>query len=289
MSAFPWGALISAGSSLLGGLIGKDSSEKAQEAATNNAIMQADLQREFAKNSIRWRVEDAKSAGIHPLAALGNPGISYAPVSVGGGADMSMANAVASAGQDIGRAVNATRTQDERDTAYLDQVRAMQLEAGRLDNEIKRTELQSRIGRLYQTSSPPMPGPDYPIPGQPQSGKLFKNKPGDLTTTAPGKPDKEPFANPDVGYSRTSTGYAPVPGKETKERMEDMGWMITLPWVFRNLVLPTLQQDLNPPRLPPPGTKWWYNAIRQQYELRDVPGPPRHGSQRFRSYTPHNN
>lgn len=34
---------------------------------------QADIAREFAQNSVLWRVQDAERAGIHPLAALGMP------------------------------------------------------------------------------------------------------------------------------------------------------------------------------------------------------------------------
>lgn len=41
-------------------------------------------QREFAKHGIRWRVEDAIAAGIHPLAALGVNTASGSPVSIGG-------------------------------------------------------------------------------------------------------------------------------------------------------------------------------------------------------------
>ncbi len=48
------------------------------------AQRQEDLQREFAQNSIQWRVNDAKKAGIHPVAALGSQGISYNPSYVGG-------------------------------------------------------------------------------------------------------------------------------------------------------------------------------------------------------------
>ncbi len=48
------------------------------------AQRQEDMQREFAQNSIQWRVNDAKKAGIHPVAALGSQGISYNPSYVGG-------------------------------------------------------------------------------------------------------------------------------------------------------------------------------------------------------------
>ena len=49
------------------------------------ADKQANLQKEFAQNSIQWRTADAKKAGIHPVAALGSQGISYNPSYVGDG------------------------------------------------------------------------------------------------------------------------------------------------------------------------------------------------------------
>lgn len=38
-------------------------------------------QKEFAQNSIQWKTQDAKNAGIHPLYALGNNATSYTPSS----------------------------------------------------------------------------------------------------------------------------------------------------------------------------------------------------------------
>lgn len=78
-------ALIGAGSSLLGGLFGR-----------SEAKAQAKQQKEFAQNSIQWRVADAKKAGIHPLAALGASSSAYTPVSSGFGDSVSQAgNAIA--------------------------------------------------------------------------------------------------------------------------------------------------------------------------------------------------
>lgn len=51
-----------------------------QEANEKNAA----LQKEFAQNSLQWKVADAKKAGIHPLAALGASGYSASPSFVGG-------------------------------------------------------------------------------------------------------------------------------------------------------------------------------------------------------------
>lgn len=61
----------------IGGLMNMNNQNKLAERQEN-------LQREFAQNSIQWRVNDAKKAGIHPLAALGSQGISYNPSYVGG-------------------------------------------------------------------------------------------------------------------------------------------------------------------------------------------------------------
>lgn len=83
MGAFPWGAIATAGSSILGGLFGKS------EASKNRAMQ---------RNFIQMRVADAKKAGIHPLAALGASGGAQ---SVHSG----MGDAVASAGAAIGKSI----------------------------------------------------------------------------------------------------------------------------------------------------------------------------------------
>lgn len=74
------GAAVSAGSQLLGGLLGDKGAKKANAAAAEAARRQEALQREFAQNSIQWRVEDAKKAGIHPLYAIGAQSAQYSPV-----------------------------------------------------------------------------------------------------------------------------------------------------------------------------------------------------------------
>ncbi|AXL14959.1 DNA pilot protein [Microviridae sp.] len=64
-SAPAWlGGALGAAGSVLGGLFG---SKGQSDANAQNAA----LQREFAKNGIRWRVADAKKAGIHKMYAVG--------------------------------------------------------------------------------------------------------------------------------------------------------------------------------------------------------------------------
>lgn len=121
-----FGALVSAGAHIAGGLLGKSSaSRSARDQAQFNhdvlhsAVQDREMQREFAQHGIRWKVEDAKAAGLHPLFALGGVPQSYSPVtslSPGGAPQYGndMGEALSRAGQDIGRAISAQETPEQR-------------------------------------------------------------------------------------------------------------------------------------------------------------------------------
>lgn len=136
------GPLIGAAGSLLGGLFG-------QSAQNRNAERNIALQKQFAQEGIQWKVEDAKKAGVHPLYALGANTTSYQPVSVGD----SIGPALADMGQDLGRAVTATRGPDDR--MYDAKVKALDLQHMELRNEL----MASEIARNYQ----PSVGPGIPV------------------------------------------------------------------------------------------------------------------------------
>lgn len=263
------GPLLSAGTTILGGLLGKKSADDAREASLQLAARNEALQREFAQNGIQWRVEDAKKAGIHPIYALGGAGASFSPVSANFTADTSLPNALASAGQDIGRAIHATRTQKDRVGAISTTAAKLQLEGLNLDNDLKRVEIASKTGRLRQGQvGPPNPvGNNYLIPGQTESGEV-KPKPLEVAPGAKHAPHMEGGAITDVGQSRTNDGWAPVPSKDVKERIEDNIFQEALHF-YRNNVLPSLGQNLSPPFEAPKGKQWWYNTLRQEYQLLD--------------------
>lgn len=103
MNPVTMGSLIGAGGNLAGALLGSS------DAAKNRA-----LQKQFAQYGIRWRVEDAKAAGLHPLYALGAQIPSYSPVHSEAPAQL------AEMGQNIGRAVQATQTARERERSQLE-------------------------------------------------------------------------------------------------------------------------------------------------------------------------
>lgn len=267
------GPLISAGANIIGGLFNSASADKARDQAERHAQQQAANQREFAQQGLTWKIDDAirNAEKVHPIYSLGSAGASYSPVSASFTADNSMGNAVASAGQDIGRAVSATATKDQRADAFTKASQALALEKGGLENELLRAELASKNGRLRATPNPPFPAPGanhFNIPGQVQSGDPYvKSKPLEVAPGAPGQPQSEGGAVTDVGYARTATGWAPVPSKDVKERMEDNIFQEANHFM-RNNIFPTLGINLAPPPFAaPPGQAWVFNPLKQEYQL----------------------
>lgn len=108
------------------------------------AKKQAQNQVKFAKNAIQWKVEDAKKAGVHPLAALGATTQGYSPVSQSIG-DFSQA------GQSLGRALDAHMSTGERHIAQL------AVEKAGLENEYLRAQIASVRSRIAQTPIPAAP------------------------------------------------------------------------------------------------------------------------------------
>lgn len=150
-------------------------------ASKNASKRNAAMQREFAQQGIRWKVADAKAAGIHPLYALGASTTSFSPSYVG--ADYSgLGRGLGEMGQDISRAVNATRTEDERREAEAsafmlnavrnsdsrvalaeEKVKQDRAWALRMQNaELQNTLLASQIMRINHAPNPSFPSADTP-------------------------------------------------------------------------------------------------------------------------------
>lgn len=238
------GGAIGAVGNVLGGLFGKSAADK-----------QTAMQKEFAQNGIQWRVRDATKAGIHPLYALGAQVTPYSPVQVG---DMGLS----AAGQDLSRAYMATRTEGQKVDLFTKQSQALQLQRLGLENEL----LAAQIKKTNQPSDQaPFPGSSYMIPGQTQSGVVSVPM---QQTVAGIAPNREPAPIRDVGYAYTNSGYAPVPSKDVKDRIED-NFMAEMQWFLRNNVLPSFGVNKSPPYKAPPGKYWAFNPARQEYQLVD--------------------
>lgn len=105
------------------------------------AAKQYDHQKEFAQNSIQWRVNDAKKAGIHPLYALGSQGISYAPSSFSSMPDTSLSDV----GQAVGSAVSSFAGQKQAKELHELQKASMieDIRGKQLANELSSKQLMN--------------------------------------------------------------------------------------------------------------------------------------------------
>jgi len=169
------GDVVSAGASIAGGIMSK-----------NEADQNRKFQKKAMKKGIQWRVQDAEKAGISPLYALGAPTFSPAVTMSG------MPEAMAQAGQDIGRAADAVLDKDEKATAYTKSVQALSLQRMGLENEL----LSSQIAKIRQAGSPPAaPGARELIPGQ--------------SSTAIGKVKTDPDVGP-LGLKIPGHNGAPI-------------------------------------------------------------------------------
>lgn len=247
--------------SVLGPALTRDAEHKDRKEAMDNAALQRSIeytrQKEFAQHGLRWKVEDAKRAGIHPLAALGGTGSLYAPASTtfgGGGSSPDYTSAFANAGQNVMRAVNATRTAEEREAAQIQtqqqlSMNNLEMEGKQLQNDL----LRSQIAQQNSMRNPPFPG--------------TVQKPAEMTMTAPGKPDQEAGQVSDLGWARTKTGVYPVPSKDVKERIED-NLIQETGWALRNNLMPNMGGGSSPPKnlLPAGATHWEWSYRNQEYQ-----------------------
>lgn len=204
------GNIISAGAGIIGGMLNSKATKENNAAQLAHAQAQMDQQERFAKQGIRWKVNDARKAGIHPLYALGANTVSYSPVSVGSTPDTSMGNAIASAGQDLSRAATATATHPQRANAFSEAAAALSLERGQLENNL----IRAQIAKLSAQIPPAMPSLDPVVADQHKEAPKWEDQdkistgfrwfqhpkwsPANLITDAWGEPAEYAYAIPKI-------------------------------------------------------------------------------------------
>lgn len=254
-------------SAVMSSLIARDQQKEATWRANQKADEISDkniaMQKEFAQSGIRWRVADAKAAGLHPLAALGTQGASFSPVHQDVQADFSSADMTRSMGQDISRAMQAALSNPEKQLNKLQLASAQaQLEGLTLDNQLKASRL-----RQLNDPSPGVPS-NSGLGGL--SGQQYVNEVASkITHAAPGHQSQQAGKITDLGWTQTKTGLAPVPSVDVKERIEDQIFPETM-WAMRNYLMPNLGQGDHPPKhLLPKGYDFWsWNPFKQEYQPR---------------------
>lgn len=268
--------------SIVGGVLAKKAQDKATQANKDIAGFNAETQEQFAKEGVRWKVADAKAAGIHPLAALGAPTASFTPTQIGATPNFAMADMAKDLGQDLSRAAQAGTTTPERRLMEIQiQGAKLDLQGKELDNQIKIDQL-----RRSQSTGPAMPGSDSFISGQgagTAAGRRVMEKPLERTMSLRGSPHAEPGAVSDVGWAKTSTGLQPIPSGDIKQRIED-----SMPheWshYIRNNIAPIFGgTGSKPPKsaLPKGYSDWEWSLSSMEWQ--PVRGPARSILEKFRS------
>lgn len=233
-------ALIGTGSEYLAAQEAGREHSRNRTHADEMAVANNAMQKEFAQMGIRWRADDARAAGLHPLAALGATGASYTPSQWVGSPDNSRSEMIRGMGQSISRSINATSTPEEK------LARTLQLKGLQLDNEIKLRELEA-IGspgvpmRSNSSLGRHLLGQNILNYGTGGSGGYVYEKPTEKSHASPGKPHQAAGEYTDFVFARTATGLHPVPSKEMQEAIEDKFIPESL-WAARNYLAPTFSR-----------------------------------------------
>lgn len=265
MAAPLLGAIVGGASSIIGGILGNNSQEKANEL---NAMMQY----KAMTKGIQYRVADANKAGVHPLFALGAQTYNWQPSAVGSTA---LGEGIANAGQQIGRAIDAGGSAGDR--AANAALMKLQIERAGLENIL----LAKQVSGQGQPMAPAAPavGDRHLIPGQRQTlvhapsqaptSDLVVSQPNQVIVADPNSigGSADPGTVNDLGFIKTRNGQIAVPGSDTKQLLEDSPYEWDH-WV-RNSLLPRVGYDIkNAPRptdSPGPNHHWELSTITGEW------------------------
>lgn len=186
------------------------------------------LQREFAQNGIRWKVEDAKAAGLHPLYGITGAGATFSPSAIGVNLSPSVAPGrratdFSSMGQDLSRAWQAQATEEEREQRKLQtalllaQIDTQSAQAEALRSQAQRDRLslfwsnpltmgQGNWADSIMYGARARGGGDVVDLGNSQ-GPLTKYKPQEVVRNRPGAPHILPTPVP--GFVEQTMGSGP--------------------------------------------------------------------------------
>lgn len=243
------------------------------------------VQKEFAQNSIRWKIEDAARAGINPLVALGATGTSYsggvvAPQSEAESSGY-VGGALAQLGQDVSRSASATATAEEREIQKMQMLGAqLDLEGKAIDNSIRAQQLHklTSVGPPAPSLSDPMGRKTGGVRGQGDMPEV-EVVPQKISASQPGIPGMDAGAINDYGFARSGENLHLVPSKDVKERIEDQ-LIPETSWALRNYVT-SFPEGPTPPStrdIPIPESakargayRWQWNPLMFRFEPAGAP------------------
>lgn len=248
-SSITGGDLLSAGTSIVGGLLNSNSVDASNANALKINRENYEMQKEFAQNGIRWKVADAKVAGLHPLAALGSSTVSYTPSQVGQQVNTALGDSLSSIGQNLSRSIGATMTRREREEQRrkADLIQGMQLanQEAELKSRLASTASQIKLNDAHaryfeamasvagQPRNPPFPAGGAMTALQETPKRIDVNQAG--TENVVGDSNRY-LENPDGTLSI-------APGKEHSLAAQDMdiplgGNMYNMAWMYDTYLKP---------------------------------------------------
>lgn len=189
--------LGSIGGKLLGDAVGSLSNslfggDDDEETWRNQASINWNMQREFLQNQLQWRANDAKAAGIHPVAALGVNPATGSPVAIGGGGSSggsTFGDQLAAEGAGLVRAATATKSNMER---LQERLLETQIQGNEIDNAARASRLALSSGAQV---GPGMPVNTSSVPSVPVSLKGTHLDNGPLVNA-----DAVDFDSDPIGY-----------------------------------------------------------------------------------------
>ena len=117
-------AAVAGGFGIFGNIIAGEYNKKANE---KYLAEQAKLQKEFAQNSIQWKMQDAAKAGINPYYAIGAPSMSYQPMQDFNSED-SLGQGIQNLGATINESILSYQTQKLQNKLLQKQIESQDLE-----------------------------------------------------------------------------------------------------------------------------------------------------------------
>lgn len=209
----PIGAVVGGITGGLTGLFGHKKQTDWNKKYFNESVRQFNVQDEYNKNQMQYRVKDAIKAGVNPIAALGGSGGHYSPTISAGGVsdgDNEQSSNFGSAMSRMADMITARREQKQN--------RAIELESANLDLESKRLQNDILRNKLLADSQP-----GIPLYGQ-----------------TPSKGWRVPMAldatiydgsYPSMSKLKTPTGDMDVPSEDAADRLDlDFGIVNPLAW-----------------------------------------------------------
>lgn len=198
-------SLISAGSSLLGGLAGSSGPSPRKLMAQQHYYDQ-----QMMKKQMQWRASDITKAsrnyGIHPLSLLGQPVVGSSVSAVGGSGGRDIGSALANAGQDVSRAVAAYQSKEQRQQARI--LSELSVERAGLENELLRSQIATQRSQIAPAiSEKASVSPSEAIYNSGNRGIEFMTTPANKFYIGA---DGTPIISPSPEYAESLEGNWPV-------------------------------------------------------------------------------